>query len=151
MSQTVVRTLTLSLDTSAYTAADVLAATQELPNAVKMNDGGAFLESLTVIDKDDQGAAFDVYVMDANVSMGSENSAPNISDANAESILGKIAVGTGDYSDLGGVKVATIKNLHIPIQSASGGASIYVAAVNGAGTPTYTAAGIVLRFGIVYG
>lgn len=149
--QTVVRTLTLSLDTSAYTAGDVLAATQELPEVVKQLDGGAYIDSMTVIDKDDQGAAFDVYVMNANVSMGTENSAPNISDANAEAILGKIAVATGDYSDLGGVKVATIKNLRIPVVPATGTSSLYVAAVNGAGTPTYTAAGIVLRFGIVQG
>lgn len=151
MSQSVVRSITLSLDTNAYGSGDVIAATQELTEAVKALDGGAFLESMTVIDKDDQGAAFDVYVMDANVAMGTENSTPNISDANAENILGKIAVGTSDYSDLGGVKVATIKNLHIPIKSSGGTSSVYVAVVNGSGTPTYTAAGIVLRFGIVYG
>lgn len=151
MSQTVVRSLTMSMDASALGAGDVAAATQELPHAVKLLDGGGYIDSLTVIDKDDQGAALDVYVMSANVAMGTENSAPNISDANAEYILGKIAVATNDYSDLGGAKVATIKNLRIAIRPASGTASIYVAIVNGAGTPTYTASGVVLRFGIVQG
>ena len=39
MPQTVVRSLTLSLDTSAYANNDLLADTQELTNAVKVNDG----------------------------------------------------------------------------------------------------------------
>lgn len=145
---TVIRDLTLSLDTSIYAAGDVLAATQELVNALARAGAGGILQTLTVIDKDDQGAAFDVYVMDANVAMGVENAAPSISDSDAANIMGKIAIATGDYTDLGGVRVAHKNALNIPLKSASNKPSIYVAAVNGAGTPTYTAAGIVLRFGI---
>jgi hypothetical protein len=148
MPRTVVRTLTLSLDTSAYTAGDVMAATQELPDAVMLNDLGGMLQTVTVIDGDDQGAALDIYIMDADVAMGTENGAPNITDANAAAILGKVAVATGDYADLGGVKVAYKGSLSIPIKPANGTRSIYVAVVNGAGTPTYSAAGVVLRFGI---
>ena len=83
MPQTVVRNLTLSLDTSAYANNDLLADTQELANAVKVNDGWGTIESLTVIDQDDQGQVFDVWILDANVTFGTENSAPSISDANA--------------------------------------------------------------------
>lgn len=149
--QTVVRSLTMSLDTSAYSSGDTIADTQELPDAVKVNDAGGILQSLTVIDKDDQGVAFDVWLMDANVSMGTENSAPNISDTNAASIIGRVAVATGDYVDLGGCRVANIKNINLPIKPVAGGTSIYVAIVNGSGTPTFTASGVVLRFGIVQG
>jgi hypothetical protein len=148
MSRTVVRSLTLSLDTSAYGAGDVLAATQELPDAVMLNDLGGMLQTVTVIDKDDQGAAFTIYIMDANVAFGSENAAPSITDANAEAILGAVSIGTGDYVDFGGARVAYKGGLNIPIKPADGTRSIYVAVVNGAGTPTYTASGIVLRFGI---
>lgn len=151
MPQTVVRSLVMSLDTSAYANGDVIAATQELPDAVKMLDGGAMIESLTVIDKDDNGQVFDVWIMDSNVAMGTENSAPNISDANAAYILGKIPVAAADYVDLGGAKVASLRNVGLPIKPADGTSSIYVAIVNGTGTPTYTAAGLVLRFGIVQG
>lgn len=151
MPQTVVRSLTMSLDTNAYANGDVIAATQELPNAVKVIDGWGTIESLTVIDNDDQGQVFDVWVMDANVAMGTENSAPNISDADAVSILGRIPVAAADYIDLGGSKVASIRNIGLPIKPVDGGTSIYVAIVNGTGTPTYTAAGLKLRFGIVQG
>lgn len=151
MSQTVVRSLTLSLDTNAYANGDVLAATQELPNAVKAIDAGGVIESLTVIDNDDVGQAFDVWIMSANVSMGAENGAPDITDANALYLLGRIAVAGADYVDLTGSKVASLKNVGLPIIPAAGTTSVYVAVVNGTGTPTFTAAGVTLRFGIRQG
>lgn len=151
MPQTVVRSLTLSLDTSAYANGDVIAATQELTDAVKGIDGWGTIESLTVIDNDDNGQVFDVWIMDSNVAMGTENAAPNISDTNALYILGKIPVAAADYVDLGGSKVASLRNVGLPIKPADGTTSIYVAVVNGTGTPTYSAAGVTLRFGIVQG
>lgn len=152
MPQTVVRTLTLSLDTSAYASGDLLADTQELADAVKMNDAGGIIQSIVAIDADDQTAsAYDVYILDSNVSMGTENSAPSITDANAAYILGKIAIATGDWNDLGGCKVASLRGLNLPIKPASGSTSVYVAVVNGAGTPTFTASGVKLRFGICQG
>lgn len=149
--QTVVRSLTVSLDTSAYANNDLLADTQELTDAVKANDSGGMIQSLTVVDQDDNGQAFDVWILDSNVTFGTENSAPSISDANAVYVLGKIPVAAADYIDLGGVKVASIRNVGLPIKPAAGGTSIYVAITNGTGTPTYTASGIKLRFGIVQG
>lgn len=139
----------LSLDTAAYASGDVLAETQELPGALRVANGTGILQSLIITDKDDQGAAFDLYILAENVSMGTENSAPSISDANAVNILAIIQIGTGDYKDLGGVKVACLTNLGIPIKSATDTTSLYVAAVNGTGTPTYTVAGLVLRLGIL--
>jgi hypothetical protein len=101
------------------------------------------------VDKDDQGAAFDIWFLNANQTMGTENAAPSISDANAATIVGRIQVGTSDYYDLGGVKVASLSGFAIPFLPVSGGTSLYVAVVNGSGTPTYTASGIVLRIGIL--
>ena len=146
---TIVRTLTLSLDTNAYASGDLLADRQEVTDAVLSNDSGGILQTVTVIDKDDQGAAFDIWITDADATFGTENSAPSITDANAASILGRVQVTTGDYTDLGGAKVAHLTGLAMPIKPVSGGRSIYVAAVNGTGTPTYTASGVVLRFGIL--
>ena len=102
--------VTLSLDTSAYASGDVLADTQEIANAMRVIDGTAILESLILLDEDDQGVALDLYFFNANVAMGTENSAPSISDANARNLLGKVAGATGDYTDLGGVKVVCLRN-----------------------------------------
>lgn len=147
--KTVVFDVTFSMDTSAYSSGDVIADSQVMTNALRVNDGTGVLQSLTLIDKDDQGVAFDVYVLDANVAIGTENSAPNISDTNAASILGIIPVATTDWKDLGGAKVAHLSGLSIPIKSVSGNRNLYVGIVNGSGTPTFTASGIVGRFGIL--
>lgn len=139
--------VTLSLDTSAYSAADVLAATQEVTSFFSLQNGKAILDSIFILDEDDQGAAFDIYFMDANVALGSENSAPNISDTDARSIIARVAVATGDYADIGGCKVAQLSGLNRELKSVASSTSIYIGAVNGAGTPTYTAAGLKLRIG----
>jgi hypothetical protein len=141
--------VTLSLDTSAYASGDVLADTQVITNMVARIGYGGVLQSVEVIDEDDQGAAFTIYFLDANVAMGTENSAPSISDANARSITGSVAVATSDYADLGGVKVAKISGGGLPLQAASGTRNGYVAVVNSTGTPTYTASGVRLRLGIL--
>ena len=137
--------VTLTLDTSAYASGDVLAATQTVADAFKVNGGRCVLDSLTVIDQDDQKVALTIYVLAANVAMGTENGAPSITDANALNIQAVIPVATTDYLDLGGVAVANIAVGKV-VKAASGTRNLYVAAVNGAGTPTYTASGMKVAF-----
>lgn len=140
-------TVTLSLDTSAYASGDVLAGTQEVTGYQSVVGGAkAFLQSLTVIDEDDQKVAFDVYLLSSNVVMGTENAAPSISDADASSILGVVPVAVADYKDLGGVSIASIKNIGLSLNASP---SLYVAVVNGTGTPTFTATGVKLHLGFV--
>lgn len=141
--------VTLSLDTSAYASGDVLADTQQVDAALRVSDGTGVLQSLMVIDQDDQKSAMTIYFLSANVTMGTENSAPSISDANAVNILGFVDIGTADYKDLGGVSVANVKGIGIPLKAVSATDDIYLAAVNGTGTPTYTASGVKLRLGIL--
>lgn len=137
----------LTLDTAIYASGDVLADSQVITNAMRVNDIGGILQSVTVIDQDDQKAAFFIYLLSANVSMGAENAAPSISDANALNILGPpIAIAVADYNDLGGVSVAGKDGLGKAVKPASGTRNLYVAVVNGTGTPTYTATGVTIRF-----
>jgi hypothetical protein len=143
--------VTLSLDTSPYASGDLLADTQVVTSAIRLINGRARLQSVLIIDEDDQGVAFDLYFLSANNTMGTENSAPSISDANARDILCRVPIATGDYYDLGGVRIADVHGLNRIIKAASGTTSIYVAAVNGSGTPTYTASGLKLRIGIEQG
>ena len=137
--------VTLSLDTSAYASGDLLADAQAIAGASLVSGSGGTLVSLTVIDEDDQGAAFKIFITSDSTTWGTENSAPTITDAVARSIQAVIDVATGDYVDLGGVRVAhkTVGAVY----ETSGGTSLYVAVVNGSGTPTYTASGIRINFG----
>jgi hypothetical protein len=142
--------VTLTLDTSAYAAGDVLADTQEINNAVRANGGRAILQSIVVYDQDDQKAAMDIYILQSSASLGTENNAPNISDANALNILGLVSVGAGDYKDLGGMSVANIKGIGMgPLEAASDSRDLYVGVVT-QGTPTHSASGARIRFNFLW-
>lgn len=141
--------VTMSLDTSAYASGDLLADTQAVTNAMKGADCLGTLHSIMVIDEDDQGAAFTIYIANGSGSFGTENSAPSITDGNARTMLGIVDVATGDYKDLGGVKVAFKSNIGMAVAPLAGGRDVYVAIVNGSGTPTFTASGLKLRLGFL--
>ena len=144
--------LTLSLSTSQYASADVLAATQELPDALLAPGGCAILQSLVVLDKDDQGAAMDIVFFRSEAAMGAaENAALAISDANAAEILTVVEIAAADYIDLINSQIAckgpSADGMGV-ILTATSGQSLYVAAIS-RGTGTYTAAGLVLKIGLL--
>lgn len=139
--------ITFTLDTSIYAAGDVLADTQELTAALRP-PGSGVLHSIRILDEDDNAAAaMTVYIFKSNVSLGTENAAISITDANARELIGIIAIAAADWVDLINSKAAFKGNLGIPVVVASG-TSLWVA-LSTAGTPTQTASGITARFGIL--
>lgn len=136
--------VTLSLDTSAYANNDLLADAQEVAGVALASGGKAKLVSLVVVDEDDQGQAFTVFLTQISDTWGTENSAPTVSDTVARSIQAMIPVAT--YVDVGGAKIASVYNINAVVET-TGGTSLYAAVVNGTGTPTYTASGVKLIFG----
>lgn len=92
-------TVTFSLDTNAYAIGDVLAATQEVTGYVAVAGSKSFLQSVTVLDADDQKIAMDLVFLSADVALGTENAAPNISDANADNILGIVRIAALTLTD----------------------------------------------------
>ena len=137
-------TITCSLDTNAYADGDVLFDTQEIADAVRNAGDSCVLQSILVLDKDDQGEAFDLIFFDANTSLGTENAAPDITDTEAEDILGRISVGAGDYYDLGLCQIACVSPIGLELKSGAS-TSLYVAGIS-RGTGTYTASGIMIKF-----
>lgn len=140
------RTITPTLDTSAYTAGDVLFNVTEVFKFSRQGFQGAKLQSIVIEDKDDQAAAAAtlVFLNAANL-LGTINTAPNISDTLAEAVVGIVPVASGDWVDLGGCKVASKYNLNLVMEASATG-SIYLAALT-AGTPTQTASGWVIKLG----
>lgn len=144
---TILFDVTPTLDTSAYATDDVLFDRTVLTNFFRKNDGTGILQSIQVIDGDDQGVAIDFYLHTTNQPLGTANAAPSISDANAAALIGPFSIAAADYKDLGGVKVGKIAGLAQAIKSVSGARTIYISAVVKSGTPTFTASGMVLRIG----
>ena len=147
---TAVKDATFTVDTSAYASGDLIADTLALSSAFRVSDGSGVLQSLCLIDKAAQGVALYVVLLSSTTSLGTVNAAPNISDANAVNILGVVSIGTSDYVTVSGTKVATIRNIGLPIKAISGTANLGAAILNSTGTPTFgTASDLVARFGIL--
>jgi len=134
-------------DTNAYGAGDVLFDRTLIAGATSVPDAAVILDSIVVLDEDDQTAAnLTLVFLDADVTLGTANSAPSISDTNARNIIGAVVVASGSFIDIGGAKVASVGNLGLILKPATGTSNIYVAGFT-AGTPTQTASGIKLRLG----
>jgi hypothetical protein len=148
--KTAVRSVTLSTDTSAYASGDLIADTQQIDGFFRKTDGTGVINSINIIDEDAQGVALYIIFMSTSTSLGTENSTPNISDANLTAgFQGIVSVATTDYVTVSGTKVATIKNIGLPVQAVSGTDDLYIAVLNSTGTPTFTASGLEMRIGVL--
>lgn len=134
------------IDTAIYAAGDVLFDTTIIAGVVPVPGGAMELRSIEILDEDDQGIALDLVFFDSQVSLGTINAAPSMTDANGRSALGCVSFATADYIDLGGCRVATKLNLGLVLQAAAGN-DLFVAAITRGGTPTYTASGLKFKFG----
>lgn len=140
--------ITFTTPAEAVDLGDVLADTQEIPNAFTVPGGTAVVESITILDKDDQGILGTMIFLRRNVSVGTEDAAPSITDANAAEVLGLVPIAATDYIDLTGCKIATLKNIGLSLQAAPESTSLYVALLTG-GTPTHTANGLSAKIGLL--
>lgn len=129
----------LVIDTSIYAAGDVLsdrvAIVLDARAAAEVRPVSGTITGIKLLDKDGEGALLDLVILDADVSLGTINGAPNISDANAEKIVAIVPINS--YSDVGGSKIA--RPSFDPIDFEVPGGTLYIGAINGSGTPTYTA------------
>lgn len=146
--KTIVFNVTLSTDTAAYASGDLIADTQQLDAFFRKVDGTGIIQSITITDEEAQGVAMYVLFMKTSTSLGSENSAPNITDANLSAgLIGMVAVETADWITVSGTKVACIKNIGLPVKAVSGTDDLYVAVLNSTGTPDWDADSLVLQIG----
>lgn len=139
--------VTLALDTSIYADGDVLSDTATLSSAMRVVGGKGKVTSITVIDEDDQGIAFDVVFFKVTQSLGTKNSPPSIADSNARDCLGFVSIATGDFIDLGGVRVACKRDINLAVEANTGSRDLFVGTITRGGTPTYTASGLRLKVG----
>jgi hypothetical protein len=140
-------TITPVLDTAIYAALDTLFVTIEVPSAARVGGGAVLIKGLYVIDKDDEKPVFDLYIFDRTVTFGTLNEAPSLSDAHAAYYQGHISVATADYKDVGGNSLAKVSPT--PFVVKPNATSLFVAAVNLSGTPTFTTASdLVLKLAI---
>lgn len=140
--------ITPTLDTNTYAAGDVLYDFQALASAVSAAGRTSTLQSLTYKDKADTGVTITHLFAEASAVLGTVNAAPSISDSDSFKLLGHIAIAAADILDLGGNRLATLRNLGLMLKPSSG-TTIYNAAmitVGGTGG-TFAASDIEASFG----
>jgi hypothetical protein len=140
----IVVTVTPTCDTSAYASGDLIFDSTEVAAAVRANGGHCVLHSVVVHDKADQGVAMTLVLLNANTDMGTLNSAPDPDDTEAGTIIGWIPVAASDYFDVGASDVACIRNIGLGLKAGAATTSIWIAGVNGTGTPTFGASDLVI-------
>lgn len=142
--------VTLSVPAEAVDDNDVLATTQLLSDeAFLETDGAAEIRFIQVIDKADQGVEMDLVFLTANTSIGTEDSAVSISDDNSEDIAAIVNIPASAYVDLIGCQHAFVGQIGHIIKGPSDSTSLWIAAIT-RGTPTYAAASLIVRVGLVY-
>lgn len=137
-------TVTPTCDTSAYGAGDLLFDSTEVAAAVRANGGHCVLHSVLVHDKADQGVAFTLVIANASTDFGTLNGAPDPDDTEAGTVVGWVPIATTDYIDVGASKIACVRGLGLGLKAGAATTSLYVAGINGAGTPTFGASDLVI-------
>ena len=155
MQQTNIITVVPTLDTSAYANGDLLFDATAVALPWNGLDGSVWLADVQAFDADDQTLyVWDLYIASTSVDMGTLNSAPSTSDADAVNLIGRIRFdGTAsppDGVDVGGGKLYSKAAGNPPLPIAVRPAianpnTLYVCGVCVTGTPTHTATGLKLR------
>ena len=135
---TIITTVTLIANCSPFASGDVLSDAIPVAGAMRVTGGKGILQSVTVIDRDDQAQAMDVVVMQDYGLLGVVNAAATVADASAQKILGIVEVAASDYFDLGNSQVATVGNVGLVVQATTGTTSLHVGAIT-RGAPTLAA------------
>jgi hypothetical protein len=139
------------LNADQYDSGDVLFDAAEIASAVRVAGGKAVLQSIVVIDRDDQKIEMDLVFLGASQSLGTKDAAPDIDDTEALDIQGIVKIGDSSnwpYVNLGGVSIATRTGIGLLLEAASDATSLFVAAIT-RGAPTHSTGGLRIKLGFV--
>ncbi len=144
---------TPTVDTNALAAGDIAAVTEELNEFFIRPGGGAYIIGLTLISKTDTAPELDFYLFETNVSLGTLNLVPSITDANALKLVQKINVATTAWEDLGGCQVASLSTSDFGVrylQAASGSRDVFGAIVTGTAMTFGSASDLVVKLALEF-
>ena len=141
-------TVTPTLDTSAYTDAYVLFNPTIVTGLFENKDDACMIKSVTVIDADDQGIAWELYFTTSSTVFGTINATADIDDNTA--LLGAVAITLFDAAnDFDNFRIASIKDINMVIKANEVDKNVYIGGI-AAGTPTHTASGLTIKIGVQY-
>jgi hypothetical protein len=138
------------LDTSIYADNDVLFIATEIPNFVRVAGGRSLIKSVHLFDGDDQGVDVTLFLTQNATTPGTINAAISAADTVMDDIQTSIRIVAADYEDLINSQVASVGSINKMVEAAAASTSLYCWGAVRSGTPTYTASGMIIRFGVEY-
>ena len=146
--------VTLTTVAAAIGNNEVISQSIEIPNAVAVNGGSTIIQSVMLLDEDDEAPSIELLFSQVDTAIAdaaSESIGNSVGDLDStfRSFLGAITV--SNWSDLVDAQIGVKDNIGLVIKAASGSQSIYVHAINRSGgnyTPAATT-DLKLRIGIV--
>jgi hypothetical protein len=133
---------------SIYAAKDAIGGIMTFAGATRTSTGGGILESVTIVDKDQELSPMDLVLFSATIAgTVTDNAAFDPTDADLLNCVGWIPILAGDYADFNDNAVAVRAGLGIAYTCAA--TSLFGALVARA-TPTYTnTSDIVVTLGVI--
>lgn len=146
--------VTLTTVAAAIGNNEVISQSIEIENAVAVNGGTGIIQSIMLLDEDDEAPIVELLFSQVDTAItdaASEAIGNSVSDLDAtfRSFLGKVIV--SDWSDIIDAQMAIKRNVGLVVKAASDTTSIYVHCVNRSGG-NYTPAAVTdlkMRIGIV--
>ena len=138
--------------TAECVAGDVVFQADELANFMSEKGGTAIIQSIVILDVDDEGPALDIVFMDTDGLLDATTAGGTAIDAAdgviPNAILGIVSV--SNYFDGLAWKVGQKDNIGLVLKSVSTTRSIWISALNRGGTTTWTdAADLKLKIGYI--
>lgn len=142
-----VQEVILPVDTAAYAAGDLMSLAVEIERVCVQNHP-SYIVSLTVLDYDDQGGAFDLLVFRSYPGvLGTVNLPVALTAAACGEILCWIPVIAANYTDLGLRRIAQPEFYARKVRPTDGQTSLWVAAVCRQDQVTYASGRLLLKVG----
>ena len=137
---------TPTLSTSAYSSGDYMGSIMTVTNACANTGSWTTLDSLNLIDYDNQKIAADLYLWSVSPTITSaDNAAININPRDSGTTKAYVNLPAASYTSFNAAAVGQFTNLNIRVKCAAGSKSLYGLLVS-RGTPTRTATGLDLNF-----
>jgi hypothetical protein len=104
---------TVTVDLAAYTAGDNMGGKLTLAGVSRVGAGPVVLEEVKLTDFDNQKPVLEIVVFEADPAAATltNNAAQVLTAPDALKVAGRIAVAAGDWVTVGGVGIATVRNI----------------------------------------
>lgn len=147
--------VTPAISAGLYSALENVGGVNEIADIMSSAGETGILQTIKIIDSSStpQSAALivDVFSSQPSTTGKIDNAAYAIQTTDKAMFLARISVTADDYVNIGGVSIATMTGLGIPINSATGTASLWFSVATPTGsTPTYSStSALIFSFGVL--